>query len=355
MDKSSPLLKLLAGTLAVERLDAEGGSLLLAEARASGLLGRIAHLLAGSPQAGALAPHLQAQLSAATIHANRFRQDVWRELGAVEQALSALRTPVILLKGASYVLLGLPAADGRVFGDIDVLVAKNQMACAEAALMLGGWATGRLDAYDQRYYRQWSHEIPPMMHLRRGTTIDLHHSLVMPTCRVQVDSCRMIAAAVPVPGGGLWWRLQDEDMVLHAASHLMLNSEFDRGLRDIGDIDLLYRHFTSLSADFPARLIARARELGLAPMLMQVLWLVWVFFKTPLPAHLLAAENSLFLRLVARAASTRHPDTRPAGQSWADLALVLREMYLRLPNRLLLVHLLHKMSFSFSKVEKVAV
>ncbi len=355
MAKSSPLLNLLAGTFAVDQWDAERGSLLLAEARASRLLGRVAHLLAGSPQAGALAPHLQAQLSAAAIHANRFRQDVWRELDAVEQALSGLRTPVILLKGASYVLLGLPAAQGRVFNDIDILVAKNQMPCAEAALMLGGWAIGKLDAYDQRYYRQWSHEIPPMTHLRRGTTLDLHHSLVMPTCRVQVDSSRMIAAAVPVRGSGLWWRLQDEDMVLHAASHLMLNSEFDRGLRDIGDIDLLYRHFTSLSLDFPARLVARAHELGLAPMLTQVLWLASVFFKTPLPPHLLPIENSLFLRLVARAASTRHPDTRPAGQSWADLALLLREMYLRLPNRLLLVHLLHKMSFSFSKVEKAAV
>ncbi|MHB8947791.1 MAG: nucleotidyltransferase domain-containing protein [Rhodoferax sp.] len=353
MAERSPLLDLLAGTLAVEQLDGEGGSLLLAEARASGLLGRVANLLASSAQAGALAPHLQAQLSAATIHANRFRQDVWRELGAVEQALSALRTPVILLKGASYVLTGLPAAQGRVFSDIDILVAKNQMACAEAALMLGGWAIGKLDAYDQRYYRQWAHEIPPMTHLQRGTTIDLHHSLVMPTCRVQVDSSRMIAAAVPVRGSGFWWRLQDEDMVLHAASHLMLNAEFDRGLRDIGDIDSLYRHFTSLSVDFPARLIARAHELGLAPMLTQVLWLAWVFFKTPLPAHLLAVENSLFLRLVARAASTRHPDTRPAGQNWADLALLLREMYLRLPNRLLLAHLLHKMSFSVSKVETV--
>lgn len=162
----------------------------------------------------------------------------------------------------------------------------------------------------------------------------------------------MIAAAVPVSAGGFWWRLKDEDMVLHAASHLMLNSGFDRGLRDIGDIDLLYRHFSSLSADFPARLIARARELGLAAILSQVLWLASIFFRTPVPAHLLVVEDSLFLRLVARAASTRHPETRPPGQSWADLALMLREMYLRLPNRLLLVHLLHKMSVLCSSVEK---
>lgn len=51
-----------------------------------------------------------------------------------------MRTPVILLKGASYVLLGLPSADGRVFTDIDILVAHTHIAAAEAALMLGGWS-----------------------------------------------------------------------------------------------------------------------------------------------------------------------------------------------------------------------
>jgi len=355
MAKSSPLLRLLAGNIAVNRLDAEDFSLLLSEARACGLLGRVTQMLTRSPGADLLAPHLQDQLLSASVYSNGFRQDVWRELAHIEQALAALKTPVILLKGASYVLSGLPVADGRVFSDIDILVTKNQMASAEAALMLGGWVTGKLDAYDQRYYRQWSHEIPPMTHIHRGTTVDLHHSLVMPTCRVQVDSSRMISGAVPVGNGGVWWRLKDEDMVLHAASHLMLNSEFHRGLRDLWDIDLLYRHFTSLSADFPARLIARARDVGLESTLTQVLWLASMFFRTPLPAYLLAVKKSLFLRLAARAASTRHPETRPRGQSWADSALMLREMYLRLPGKLLLVHLLHKMSVAFSTPEKASV
>ena len=355
MANHSPLLTLLACGSSVATLDAENFSLLLAEARACGLLGRLAHTLQNSPQADLLPSHFADQLSATTIYSSGFRQDVWRELGHIEQALSGVNTPVILLKGASYVLLDLPSADGRIFSDVDIVVKKTHIGAAEAALMLGGWSTGKLDAYDQRYYREWSHEIPPMTHLHRGTTIDLHHSLAMPTCRVRVDSARMISDAVPASKDGFWWRLKDEDMVLHAASHLLLNAEFDRGLRDIWDIDLLFRHFTSISADYPERLLSRAREVGLETIATQALWLASAFFRTPLPDYLLPAKTNLFSHLLARAASTRHPETRPRGQKTADLALMLREMYLRLPRKLLAIHLLHKTSELFSTPKKTSV
>ena len=348
----SPLLRLLVGDVSADGLGAEELSLLLAEARACGLLGRLADRLQKSPRVDLLPSNFREQLSATTVYCDGFRQDVRRELGHIRQALSNLHAPVILLKGASYVLLGLPSADGRVFSDIDILVSNTHIAAAEAALMLGGWSTGKLTPYDQRYYRQWSHEIPPMTHRQRGTTIDLHHSLAMPTCRVRVDSARMISAAAPVSGQEFWWRLKDEDIVLHAASHLLLNSEFHRGLRDIWDIDLLYRHFTSIAPNFPDRLVSRAREVGLESILAQALWLGSLFFRTPAPGHLLPDRTSPFSRLLARAASTRHPETRPWGQKAADLALMLREMYLRLPGKLLAVHLVHKLSAPFSGAEK---
>jgi hypothetical protein len=335
------LLAFLAGA---DPSSPEDASLLIAEGRACGVLGRLAQRLLAAPREAAVPPQMREQLAAAAVHARGFRRDVWRELGHIEQALAGLQQPVIVLKGASYVLLGLPAADGRIFSDIDVLVERSAIGAAEASLMLGGWSTGKLDAYDQRYYREWSHEIPPMTHLHRGTTIDLHHCLVMPTCRVKVDSATMIADAVPVGEHGFWWRLKDEDMVLHAASHLVLNSEFDRGLRDLWDIDLLYRHFAARSANFPRRLQARAHAVGLEQILTRALALAARLFGTPVPAPLLPARDDLFSRLLALSASTRHPQTRPRRQKVADLALLLREMSLRLPGNLLLVHLAHKMS-----------
>lgn len=352
MANRSPLLSYLANAQVIGNWNDEDFSLLLAEARACGLLDRLAHKLLDSPKIDSYSPHLKDQLLAATIHARGFRQDVWRELRHIEQAFTNEKIPAILLKGASYVLLNLPPATGRIFSDIDILVSKHQIAQTEATLMMGGWATSKLDAYDHRYYREWSHEIPPMTNIQRGTTIDLHHSLVMPTCRVHVDSARMIAAAKPVVEGGFWWRLQDEDMVLHAASHLMLNSEFDRGLRDLWDIDLLYRHFNASTPNFPQRLLVRAREVGLEVILWQVLELTSTLFLTQHPDVLSLKKNTLLLRLVARAASTRHPETKPRGQGSADAILMLREMYMRLPNTLLAVHLWHKMTDMFSKSEQ---
>ncbi len=350
----SPLLSFLADNTKADRLSAEEFSLLLADARACGVLGRVAHHLLSRPQTSSLAPNLTDQLLAATTQSRGFRQDIWRELAHIERALAHLKTPVILLKGASYVHSELPPAEGRTFSDIDILVSRDQIAQAEAALMLGGWATGSLNSYDQRYYRQWAHEIPPMTHLQRGTTIDLHHSLVMPTCRIKVDSSKMVSAAITAAGSQFWHRLQDEDMVLHAVSHLMLNSEFDRGLRDLWDIHLLYQHFGSLVEDFPKRLFARAQAVGLQTLLVQVLVLTSKCFSTPLPDFAVAADNTMFLRMMARAASARHPDTKPWGQGAADFGLMLREMYLRLPPQLLAVHIWHKMSGMVGAPEKKA-
>lgn len=350
MAKQSPLLEFLSGRLPATGLDTEAFSLLLAEARTSGVLGRLAWQLQQHPdQAISDAPALQA----ARIYSEGFRQDVWRELKHIEEDLSnRMQSPVLLLKGAAYVLLGLPVAEGRTFSDVDILVPPDHIANAEAALMLGGWSAGKPSAYDQRYYRQWSHEIPPMTHIHRGTTIDLHHSLVMPTCRIKVDSAKMIAEAIPASENGFWWRLKNEDMVLHAISHLLLNSEFDRGLRDLWDIDLLYRHFSANTPNFPERLLIRAREVGLEKKLKQALALAKRLLHTPVPESHIAAKNELLMHLLAVSASTRHPDTRPAWQGFTDLLLMLREMFMRLPGNLFAIHLWHKITQLFARPPK---
>ena len=349
MVKPSPLMSLLAGG-GHAGFDPEAWSLLFSEARRAGLMARLAATLRLAEMAGArgLPERLHGQAKASLIEAAAFQRDVLRELDHVQQALSGLGVPVLLLKGAAYVRLNLPAARGRIFSDIDIVVAKASLGQAEAALMLGGWLTGKLDPYDQRYYREWSHEVPPMTHRRRGTTVDLHHALVMPTCRIRVDSGKMLREAVPVDGSDFWWRLQDEDMVLHAASHLMFNSEFERGLRDLWDIDLLFRDFTSRSASFPERLFERAREVGLGEVIREALRLARRLLGTPVPENLLPGEAKMTTRLVARAVFSRHRQTRPAGQWLADRLLLGREMYLRLPNRLLLTHLAHKASVGFA-------
>ena len=355
MVESSPLLRFLADHASFESLNAEEFSLLMAEARSCGVLGRLAAEVLKCPESSSLSAHVTDQLVAATTHSSGFFQDVWRELSSIERALQGLGTPVIVLKGASYVLLDLPPANGRIFSDVDILVSENKILEAEAALMLAGWAIEKMDPYDQRYYREWSHEIPPMTHLQRGTTIDLHHSLQMPTCRIKVNSSKMILAAVPAKGHSFWHCLHEEDMVLHAVSHLMLNSEFDRGLRDLWDIHLLYRHFTAASPQFSNRLFVRAQEVGMATLLRQAMGLISRIFARPPPSWADRVDASLFLWFLGKAATTRHPVTRPSAQATADWSLMMREMYLRLPPKLLAVHAWHKLSGLFERPKKAEV
>jgi hypothetical protein len=174
----------------------------------------------------------------------------------------------------------------------------------------------------------------------------------MPTWRAKVDVARMIREAVPVEGSSFWWRLRDEDSLLHAASHLMTNSEFKRGLRDLWDIDLLFRELSAKAASFPEKLHRRAQEVGLSMLLGSALLLAQRFFATPVPEYLTRDASPILSYLVGRSATVRHHDTRPSGQSLVDFMLFLRELYLRLPSRLLAVHLAHKFGQLFEREER---
>jgi Uncharacterised nucleotidyltransferase len=353
--KYSPLLLLLAGKYPSTGFSPEDWSLLFSEARQAGVLARLAYLVRDSDMYWRDIPDcFRHHVAAAITHAESFCTDVHRELDHLRTALADLASPVLILKGAAYIRLGRKAGMGRIFNDVDILVERARIGQAEAALMMRGWSTGQIDPYDHRYYREWSHEIPPMTHWRRGTTLDLHHSLLMPTCRVKVNVEQMIRDAIPVEGCSFWWRLRDEDSLLHAACHLMMNSEFKRGLRDLWDIDLLYRELAGSTFDFPEKISARARTVGLSSLLATALGLARSYFGTPVPDYLLRDVSPILSRLVGCSASVRHHNTRPEGQSLADFLLMLRELYLRLPSGLLAVHLVHKLGGLFESEKRKA-
>lgn len=108
-------------------------------------------------------------------HGKRHAQGVRFEVREIRRALAGLGLPLILLKGAAYTLAKLPPAPGRMFQDIDILVPKERLAEVEAALMMDGWAASHHDEYDQRYYRTWMHELPPMQHVKRQSKIGRAH------------------------------------------------------------------------------------------------------------------------------------------------------------------------------------
>lgn len=290
---------------------------------------------------------VRAHLEASRILVAAQHDEVRREVGHLLRVMAPLGLPLILLKGSAYVQSGLPAYLGRSLSDVDILVPRSRLSEVESALMLAGWATTHHSEYDQRYYRQWMHELPPMRHLRRGTVLDVHHAILPDTARLKPDAAKLLASARPTRQDPRVCVLAPADMVLHAMTHLFHNEEFSHGLRDLSDIDLLLRHFAA-EPTFWNELVERARELDLARPLHYGLRYAHSILGTPVPAAVLDAAARAapgWPLCVVMDALWRHALRSPhasAADKWtpaARFALYVRAHWLRMPPALLLRHL----------------
>lgn len=191
--------------------------------------------------------------------------------------------PAMLLKGAAYLAAQLPVANGRIFSDFDVLVPKAHLDDAEHLLERHGWVAAPKSDLDKQYFREWLHEIAPMVHLTRHTTVDLHHNILPSTDRLQFDPSVLWSRAVTLECGLLVPCL--EDMALHCATHLFRNGEFRNGLRDLHDFHLLLSDHRDEA--FWTALVKRAQELGLTQPCALGLRYATRLFDTPVPPDVL--------------------------------------------------------------------
>jgi Uncharacterised nucleotidyltransferase len=337
--------------------------LLIRQARRSNLLAKLSLVLDGAGSSGAVPNAPRQHLHSAEVIARRQKIAVRWEVECIREALDSVDLPVLLLKGAAYELAGLPAAEGRLFSDVDILVPKNRIEAAESALMLHGWQTSEADAYDQRYYRRWMHELPPMQHVRRGTSIDVHHNILPDTARLKTDAGKLLAEARPVPGQRSIFVLQPVDMLLHSAAHLFHEGEFDNGLRDLFDLDSLLRHFGKEPSFWP-QLTLRAKELGLTRPLYYALRSTRELLRTPIPAQTMEASSegrpaeplaSLMHGLFERVLQPQHASVDSIGATAARLALYVRSHWLRMPAHLLAYHLGRKVLLGMTKSNDIAI
>jgi hypothetical protein len=351
MNWAALLVELVARPASVPPLSPAHWAPLLSVARRAGLSIRLARRLQDGPGLAAVPPAPRLHLEAAVVTGAGIVRDMRTEVLRLQQALAAAQVRCVLLKGAAYLCADLPAAHGRVFGDIDILVPKPEIGAVEGALMAAGWISHDTDAYNQRYYRQWMHELPPLTHVHRGSTIDVHHTITPPTSAFRVDGAALLAAALPAAPGGALWVLQPVDMVLHSAVHLFAEGEFDRGLRDLLDMHDLLKHFGAERHDFWPELFSRAGELGLQRPLHHALAQLtrWVGDGVPLAyRHEVEALQPAWLPrvlmgwLLGVALQPIHPLCHARGEGLARWLLYVRSHWLRMPPRLLLVHLARK-------------
>jgi hypothetical protein len=351
MNWVSLLVEAVARPASVPALAPAQWASLLSIARRAGLSIRLARRLQDGPGLAEVPAGPRLHLESALLTGASIARDMRTEVMRLQHALAAKQVRCVLLKGAAYLCADLPAARGRVFGDIDILVPQAEINVVEAALMAAGWISHDNDAYNQRYYRQWMHELPPLTHVHRGSTIDVHHTITPPTSTFRVDGAALLAAAQPAAPGSALWMLQPVDMVLHSAVHLFAEGEFDRGLRDLLDLHDLLLHFSAESPDFWSQLFSRARALGLQRPLHHALAQLsrWLGYRPPeafrdevdalRPAWL---PRVMMGWLLGVALLPLHPMCHVRGEGLARWLLYVRSHWLRMPPHLLAVHLVRK-------------
>lgn len=326
--------------------------LLIRQARHSNLLGRLAYRLSEQQLLTQLPAQPRSHLESALGVAKRQTQAVKWEVNRIAHALAPIDTPVILLKGAAYIMLGLPAAQGRLFSDVDILVDKSKLEAVELALKIHGWITTHHDAYDQRYYRTWMHELPPMQHLTRQTLLDVHHTILPETARYHPDPQQLLNAALAVAGfADRVKTLAPADMLLHSATHLFHEGELNHGLRDLTDLDSLLRHFSAQDTAFWEKLITRAQQLDLTRPLYYALRYTSMLLETPVPPAILRTARvgapawitrKTMDALFRRAFQPPHPSCEDWLTQPALWLLFVRAHWLKMPPWLLFRHLFHK-------------
>lgn len=315
-------------------------------------LGSVASLLhARYEAAGALdalpAPVARQLRSERTVAEYRIRMTRWN-LEHLVEVLGPLDIELVLLKGAAYVAQDVPWGRGRLTGDVDLMVRASQIPRAEAALREAGWRFGEITDYDERYYREWSHELPPLMHPERPLPIDLHHTILPVTGRLRPDGDALVDASVALPDGRLRV-LAPEDQVLHTCCHLFEDSDMWHQLRDLLDLDAMLREY-GRGPDFDERLAASVARHGLHRPLHYGLRYARRYLGSPMPerARREAARHAqpspptewLMDALVARSLFPDSPDMPVrASRLWAKRALKARQFARRFPPRLLARHL----------------
>jgi len=320
----------LADPISTLTFGADDWTSLLAIARAERLDGSLAYRLADLP----LPAPIVRTLEDARAQAEFGRTQALWEVEMARRTIAPLGIAPILLKGSAFAFAGLPAGVGRLVGDLDILVPRDRLDDVEAALLMAGFDWAKDDAYSQRYYRRWMHELPPLVHRDRGSMIDVHHTILPPTARRTPDAAALIADSIEIaPGLRI---LSPADMIVHAATHLFADGDLAGGLRNLWDIDRLLRLFAA-TPDFWLQLDTRARRHEMLEPVALALRLADRLFATPVEPRLAGHDrirDTLFIRRMLARDGWGRP-TRPASR----LGFYIRSHGMRMPPLMLAKHL----------------
>ena len=327
------LVDALRSPQSTAEFDAAHWTQLLTIARAEMLIGSLAARLKDQ----SLPDSVDAILCDARVNAQYQRRSALWEADCAARALAQYDGKIILMKGTAYVAADLSAGLGRSIGDLDIMVAEQDLKEVEGLLLSkGGWEWVKEDDYDDAYYRKYMHELPPLIHKERDRMIDVHHTILPKTARPTPDAKAMADAAVPSGAGDLL-NFSPEDMTLHCIAHLFADGDLAGGLRNLWDLHCLVREFAQTKADYWKILADRAELHQLTPYLARALRLSHRLYGTQIDISL-AGQTHLADYLYIRRLTARDGSGGKT-RKLTRLAFYIRSHWLRMPPIMLAKHL----------------
>jgi hypothetical protein len=276
--------------------------------------------------------------------AEKQKEQVFVEAIEISHILKPVSEFVVFLKGAAYSLNHSLAGQGRIYGDIDILVNKAQLIDCEQTLAMHGWFGEKISDYDQRYYRKWAHEIPPLVHTHRGTIIDVHHNII-PIVSNDAPSASVLKNHIVSNKDGIQ-TLSLPAQFVHSAVHLFRNEEYKTAFRDVLD---LYFMLTEIGANNLSDIIDVAEELDFEYEVGLALRALQNIFELPLSAPTIdlllnkstlrvAFDQFIFAKVLLPQHRLLHCDATPIRYFLATV----RAHFIKMPLHLLTYHLLMK-------------
>lgn len=302
--------------------------------RRTQLLGQLATRLRQAGVFDQVLPAVQRHLMLAELTSQRRREAALWELKGMRQAIHPAAS-LMVLKGCAYAIAGDTNANGRHFSDVDLMVRRHDLEAVESALISVGWKPSRVNAYDQAYYRNWMHEVPPMEHVRRHTVCDLHHAINPPVSRYYIPPDKLFAHLVEVlPGIHV---LSPTDRVIHCALHLLQEGEPKKLIRDLYDLHLLLlQHFGPDQTMAP--LMARADELGVGAPTRTAVGAAHNLFSD----NAAAQNHTGWLQKQVEIAALNTPGQGRLASALAGWVVIAHAHWMKMPLRLLVPHLARK-------------
>jgi len=345
------LVDILKAPADIVNLSLNSLSTIIEEARYFNMLAQLRTICEQKNIWAELPEKCQQHITSASYTFTAQQQKLNDEADVIFNILAPMDIEWVYLKGAAYHLSGFSEFSGRLMGDIDILVSKHSLEQVEAALRSHGWIQTHTNDYDEKFYREWSQEIPPLRHFERGTELDVHFNILPNTLRESPDPKYLMSQTVNLSSTSHYAQvLTPPAMVMHSAIHLFYESEFHKGLRDLYDLYLLFSKFDN-DTNFWEEMMVLQKTIGNADSMFYALRYCQSSFGLTIPTDVSnyydEYKPTTIKLFVADFAFTRifnnmFPPNRKYGHQLAETILYIRGHMKRMPLHLLVPHLIKK-------------